>query len=207
VPEVAEAAGVGTGTLYRYFEHKEALVNEVYRDAKERLRAALLGGSDPPAAEAGAAVDLGAAERWFAELWRGLGAFAREQPAAFRFLEMQDHAPYLDPASRRVELSVLAPLWLAGNRLREHVAGAPIDLLIALLWGAFVGLVKAGRLGYLELDDRRLEQAGAVCWRMIAPAAAVTAAFAAPPPASPQSLLPRPPRTRARRHRTSRTKG
>ena len=42
VPEVAEAAGVGTGTLYRYFAHKDALVNEVYRDAKLRLRAALL---------------------------------------------------------------------------------------------------------------------------------------------------------------------
>lgn len=213
VPEVAEAAGVGTGTLYRYFEHKEALVNEVYRDAKERLRAALLGGVDPPAAVAGAALDLGAAERWFAELWRRLGAFARDEPAAFRFLEMQDHAPYLDPESRRVELSVLAPLWLAGKRLRDHVAGAPIDLLIALLWGAFVGLVKAGRLGYLELDERRLEQAGAACWRMIAPAAAAAASSSAlaalapaPPPAPPRPLPPRP-RARAPRRRTSRTKG
>src|SRR4051812_22112226 len=43
VPEVAESAGVGTGTLYRYFENKEALVNEVYRDAKTRPRDALLG--------------------------------------------------------------------------------------------------------------------------------------------------------------------
>src|SRR5690348_5979837 len=42
VPEVADAAGVGTGTLYRYFAHKEALVNEVYRDAKQRLKVALL---------------------------------------------------------------------------------------------------------------------------------------------------------------------
>jgi len=72
VPEVAAAAGVGTGTLYRYFEHKEALVNEVYRDAKQRLRSALLDGvpelelQRPEAAEA-----------WFAELWRRLGAFAK----------------------------------------------------------------------------------------------------------------------------------
>jgi AcrR family transcriptional regulator len=208
VPEVAEAAGVGTGTLYRYFEHKEALVNEVYRDAKERLRATLLDGADPPLAEAGAVMDLGAAERWFAELWRRLGAFAREQPAAFRFLEMQDHVEYLDPESRRVELSVLAPLWLAGKRLRDHVAGAPIDLLIALLWGAFVGLVKAGRLGYLELDDHRLEQAGAACWRMIAPAAASSAPSASlAPPAAPPQSLPQRTRTRAPRRRTFRTKG
>src|SRR5438105_1854269 len=44
VPEVAEAAAVGTGTVYRYFENKEALVNQVYRDAKQRLRGALLDG-------------------------------------------------------------------------------------------------------------------------------------------------------------------
>lgn len=163
VPEVADAAGVGTGTLYRYFANKEALVNEVYRDAKQRLRAALLAGA--PSLD----YRLDAAETWFAELWRRLGAFAKAEPDAFRFLEMQDHAPYLDAASREVELSVLAPLWIAGKRLRERHDGAGVDVLIALLWGAFVGLIKAQRLGYLKLDDKQLELAGAACWRMIAP--------------------------------------
>jgi AcrR family transcriptional regulator len=164
VPEVADAAGVGTGTLYRYFANKEALVNEVYRDAKQRLRSGLLVGVPN--------VDLyrlDAAETWFAELWRRLGAFAKAEPDAFRFLEMQDHVEYLDAESRAVELSVLAPLWMAGKRLRERSDGAGVDVLIALLWGAFVGLIKAQRLGYLKLDDKQIEQAGAACWRMIAP--------------------------------------
>src|SRR5689334_13840536 len=91
VPDVAEAAGVGTGTLYRYFAHKEALVNEVYRDAKQHLRTALLGvgpesdftpGDESP-------------RTWFLALWGRLGAFARAEPEAFRFLEMQDHVEYL----------------------------------------------------------------------------------------------------------------
>src|SRR5688572_27814852 len=111
VPEVADAAGVGTGTLYRYFEHKEALVNEVYRDAKLRLRAALLDGMAAP--DSYRASD---AERWFGDLWRRLGAFARAEPDAFRFLEMQDHVPYLDAESRQLEMSVIAPLAIAGQR-------------------------------------------------------------------------------------------
>lgn len=164
VPEVADAAGVGTGTLYRYFANKEALVNEVYRDAKLRLRAALLDGA--PALDP---ARRGSAELWFAELWRRLGAFAKAEPDAFRFLEMQDHAPYLDAASREVELGLLAPLWIAGKRLRERSEGATVDVLIALLWGAFVGLIKAQRLGYLKLDDKQLAEAGSACWRMIAP--------------------------------------
>ncbi len=164
VPEVADAAGVGTGTLYRYFANKEALVNEVYRDAKQRLRSALLVGVPE--------VDLSrpnTAETWFGELWRRLGVFAKTEPDAFRFLEMQDHVEYLDAESRAVELSVLAPLWMAGKRMRERSDGASVDVLIALLWGAFVGVIKAQRLGYLKLDDKQLEQAGAACWRMIAP--------------------------------------
>jgi hypothetical protein len=46
--------------------------------------------------------------------------------------------------------------------------GPRVDVLIALLWGAFVGLVKAARLGYLKLDDHSLEQAGTAAWQMIA---------------------------------------
>jgi AcrR family transcriptional regulator len=161
VPEVAEAAGVGTGTLYRYFESKEALVNEVFRDAKGRLRTALLDNAP--------VLDLRDAKPWFLALWQRLGTFARTEPDAFRFLEMQDHVAYLDAKSRAVELSLLGPLWLAGKRLRDRSAGTPVDVTIALLWGAFVGLVKASRLGYLKLDDDRLSRAGEACWRMINP--------------------------------------
>jgi AcrR family transcriptional regulator len=155
VPEVAAAAGVGTGTLYRYFADKEALVNEVYRDAKARLRAALIDGLD--------FTDPG----WFRAAWRRLIGFARAEPAAFQFLEMQDHAPYLDAKSRAVELSVLAPLWLAGKRLERAPLG--VDIQIALVWGAFVGLIKAERHGYIRLDDATLMRAGELCWKTLNP--------------------------------------
>jgi AcrR family transcriptional regulator len=166
VPEVADVAGVGVGTLYRYFADKNALVNELYRDAKLRLKSALLDGLAAPDV-----YQLDNAEGWFSELWQRLAAFARAEPDAFRFLEMQDHVEYLDAESRALELSVLAPLWVAGKKLRDRSGGPPVDVAIALLWGAFVGLIKANRLGYLPLDDRKLEQAGAAAWRMIAPAA------------------------------------
>ncbi len=164
VPEVAGQAGVGVGTLYRYFENKEALVNQVYRDAKQRLRSALLDGA--------VAVDLyklDAARVWFLDLWQRLGRFAKAEPEAFQFLEMQDHMPYLDGESRQLELSVLAPLWMAGKKLRARTTGAPVDVMIALLWGAFVGLIKAERLGYLKVDDKQLALAGEHCWRLVAP--------------------------------------
>lgn len=194
VPEVAQAAKVSTGTLYHYFDSKEVLVNEVYRDAKTRLRAALLelpklelAKHEPAKHELSKhelskhelrkhelpkheLYELDRGKAWFTALWNRLGEFARAEPDAFRFLEMQDHAPYLDAESRALELSVLAPLWLEGQRLTARGSDAPpVDVAIALLWGAFVGLIKASRLGYLKLDDASLAKAGAACWRMIAP--------------------------------------
>src|SRR5438552_422459 len=67
IPDVAMQAHIGTGTVYRYFKDKEALVNEVYRDAKLRLRSALL--------DAAPVIDLYVRETWeawFAEIWRRL---------------------------------------------------------------------------------------------------------------------------------------
>jgi AcrR family transcriptional regulator len=166
VPDVAQRAKVATGSVYNYFADKNDLVNHVYRDAKQRLKSALLEGLAVPDLYD---VSGESAEKWFGEVWRRLSKFATEEPAAFRFLEMQDHVEYLDEESRRLELSVLGPLFFAGKSLRDRGGGPPVDIAIALLWGAFVGVVKAGRLGYLKVDDKKLAEAGAVAWRLIAP--------------------------------------
>src|SRR5262245_31156210 len=42
VPLVAEKAGVGAGTIYRYFESKEALVNALFQQWKEAIGSAVL---------------------------------------------------------------------------------------------------------------------------------------------------------------------
>jgi TetR/AcrR family transcriptional regulator, repressor of fatR-cypB operon len=164
VPEVAAAAGVGTGTLYHYFANKQELVNELYRDAKFRLRSHLLDGLQDPDLD-----KLGAGEAWFFEIWRRLALYAREWPHAFRFLEMQDHVEYLDAESRQIELATLVPMFMVAKRVHDRVGGARVDVVIALMFGAFVGLVKAARLGYLQLDDVSLAEAGKTVWRMFEP--------------------------------------
>jgi len=175
VPEIARAARVGVGSIYRHFDSKERLVNAVFREAKTHLRDALL-----------LDFDLGRApDVMFADVWSRLVRFQREQPVAFQFLEMQDHVPYLDGESRAVEASVLAPLLFAVEAaIGSGPSGVSPAMLIAMVWGSFVGLTKAERLGYLTLDDAMLRSAGEVCF----------AAFAA-------SLLPAP-KTERKRTRT-----
>jgi AcrR family transcriptional regulator len=46
VPEVAVAAGVGIGTLYHYFEHKQQLVNEVCSAPRSSARRPAAGSAE-----------------------------------------------------------------------------------------------------------------------------------------------------------------
>jgi AcrR family transcriptional regulator len=158
IPAVLEQAGVGASSLYRLFDGKEALVNAVFREAKGRLEHALRDG-----------LDLDAEPRAvFDAFWARLADFAVREPLAFRFLELQDHTPYLDGASRQQELGVLAPIALAcmdWQRRGVFRRDTTPDVIIAVTWGAFVGLVKAARLGYLPLAPAQLEAARDACWR------------------------------------------
>ncbi|MFT3764948.1 MAG: TetR/AcrR family transcriptional regulator [Minicystis sp.] len=161
VPLVAERAGVGAGTVYRFFESKEELVNEVFRDAKARLQTALTDGLDLTLAP----------KPLFDAFWARLVAFARAEPIAFHFLELQDHAPYLDARSQTLERDVLTPIYLACARFQEEGvlrAEMPVDATMAFIWGAFVGLMKAERNGYLKLGDAALAEARDACWRAFA---------------------------------------
>jgi AcrR family transcriptional regulator len=155
IPEIAAAAKVGVASIYRRFASKEQLVNAVFRETKGRLRDALLLG-----------LEFGAAPRpLFFEVWARLIRFQRAEPLAFQFLEMQDHVPYLDGESRAVERSVLEPL-LASAQAAAVEGGSTLapPVVMAMIWGAFVGLTKAQRLGYLALDEAALMRAGEVCF-------------------------------------------
>ena len=144
-------------------------MNAVFRDAKRRLGAALAGALTP---EGGRDADAGASARAaFDGLWERLSRFADAEPLAFRFLELQDHARYLDGESRQLELTVLAPLLLSCLDLqRRGVFRSELgaDAAMALVWGAFVGLVKAERLGYVRRAAGTDRAARDACWRALA---------------------------------------
>lgn len=161
VPEIADLAGVGTGTIYRYFQNKEALVNELYRHEKEEFGQHLIRDINRE----------GAPRERFAEFWRRMVSFARLRPHAFRFLELQDHLPYLEAESRKTERQVLVPMkevcheWQKRGVFRSDTRP---EILMALIWGAFVNLFKAERAGYLTLTQADIDAARDACWTMCA---------------------------------------
>lgn len=162
VPQIAARAGVGTGTIYRYFNSKDDLVNQLFREQKAALSRHLLqdldGRPDPQQA--------------FQAFWSRLVHFAREAPHAYRFLELQDHLPYLDAESREVEQALLAPIAANVRHLQRKGAfraDVRAEVLMALVWGAFVQLFKAERDGYLQLAEEDIRAACDACWNLCQP--------------------------------------
>ena len=160
MPLVAERAGVGAGTIYRYFASKEVLVNELFRFWKAEMAAVLA-----PAAAAGTA------REGFDAYWSGLTEFALAHRSAFAFLETHRHQPYLDADSRAVAAAIDAEIegFVRRNQRRGTLRRGDPAELIALVLGAFVGLVRAAADGRVELTRRRLLAAAPHAWLLIAP--------------------------------------
>ncbi|RFA25371.1 hypothetical protein CAI21_19240 [Alkalilimnicola ehrlichii] len=159
VPEIATHAKVGTGTIYRYFPSKEALVNALFMQEKSALAERLSESMEVYTAP----------KAMFDEFWRRLVAFARQRPQAFRFLELQDHLPYLDKESRALERRLLVPIAKHQKRLQEQGVfrdDIRVEVLMALIWGAFVNLFKAERGGYLTLSEDDISAARDACWQL-----------------------------------------
>jgi AcrR family transcriptional regulator len=159
VPLVAEKARVGAGTVYRYFESKEALVNAVYQLWKQKLGELLV--LDFP-------LDAPFRQK-FHELWRRLARFATQYPAAFAFLERHHHGTYLDETSQAMEAAIRVPLVAFVESAQRQEVLKPLDpiVLMALVYGAFVGLVRASWEHGTSLDDATLDAAEACVWEAI----------------------------------------
>jgi AcrR family transcriptional regulator len=134
VPEVAERARVGAGTIYRHFDSKEALVNAIYRDQKMQMVAALLD-KFPVTAPA---------REQFRAIWMRMARFVDENPKGFTFCELHHHASYLDDQSRAVETKMtdLVVKFIEQAQSRGELRAAPPMLLIGLVMGAFIGVVR-----------------------------------------------------------------
>jgi AcrR family transcriptional regulator len=159
VPLVAERAGVGAGTVYRYFDSKEALVNELFQLWKHELGRALLENFPLEAPM----------RQQFHEVWRRINQFASVHPKAVAFLELHHHRDYLDARSRSIEDAVLLPLHQFVLSAQEAGKIKPLlpEVLMAMVYGTFTGLLRASQEKRLELTQSVLDEAEAALWEAI----------------------------------------
>jgi len=159
VPEIAAKAGVAVGTVYRYFETKEALVNVLYRHWKGVYNAFVLGPLPP---------GLSTREQ-FGTYWQRMTGFARTRPQAMRFMDLHHHGAYLDEESRATSRSYreTAEAFFQSARRAGAIRNLDPVMIVALMWGAAAGLAKFASQGALEFDSKTAAAMEETLWRGI----------------------------------------
>ncbi len=159
MPELAKAAGVGPGTIYRHFENKDALVNQMYQHWKSKMAADVY---------ANLPLDVPWRER-FRGLWRALFAFNAAHPGAIDFLDLQFHSDYLDESSLALEQQSATILFamIAMAQAEQIVVDLPPPAVVALVYSSFLGLVRGSHQGYITLDDALITATEERVWAMI----------------------------------------
>ncbi|MDD2581438.1 MAG: TetR/AcrR family transcriptional regulator [Desulfuromonadaceae bacterium] len=156
---IAEKARVGAGTIYRYFENKDVLINELYRDLEERLCSVLMKGYSPEKPLRARFIHLGAA----------VLRYCIFNPLDFRFLEQFHNSPY-GVVHRRDKLfgktdqkDVYRELFEEGLA-QQAIKDLPMVVLYALAFGPLITVARDHILGFVVLDDSLIEHTVMACW-------------------------------------------
>lgn len=156
---VAEKAGVGAGTIYRYFESKDVLIAALYREVEGKIIAAL---------EEGYSSEKSLRER-FLHLGTMLLRYLIAHPLDFRYMEQYHNSPYgISVRRNRITgQSENRDIFkdLIGQGISQKVLkDFPSHVHFALAFGPMISLVRDHILGLIVLDDSLIRKVVEACW-------------------------------------------
>jgi AcrR family transcriptional regulator len=160
MPDIAKKTGVAAGTIYHYFASKEELVNALFRKWKAEIAHRVF-----------TAFPQGAPTReQFSVMWREMIAFALAHPAAFAFLELHNHTSYLDAESVAADRGLKVFAAAIVQQAQKEGVIKPLDaaLLMELVFGAFIGVMRAHQEGRARLGPEEITAAEQACWDAVA---------------------------------------
>ena len=161
IPMIAERAGVSAGTIYLYFDSKEALVNALFQQWYSFFHEALFEGFS---------VDAPPREQLHI-IWQRRAKLTRKHPVAAAFIELHHHSPYLDDTSRALIRTAVdtGKEYVARSIERGTMKPLQPEVLMAIVDGIFVGIMKASRQGRFEVTQEIVDAAEESCWEAIRP--------------------------------------
>lgn len=155
---VAERAGVGAGTIYRYFESKDVLINAINGCIEERFLEAVM--EEYPEGRP-------VRER-FLHIGVVLIRYCVNSTPEFRFLEQFHNSPYgaehrRDKIFGKKDKDVIRELFDEA-REQQIVKDLPLAVLFALSFGPMLDVCRDHILGFIKLEDQLIALTVGACW-------------------------------------------
>ncbi len=153
---IAQNAGVGTGTIYRYFKNKDALIEAIHEETHEELLIVMFDGD---------AEDLPVRDR-FIRIFTNLIKYLLRYPSTLKFLEQYYNSPYGIDKKREKLSSGDDPLGkLMDYAKAQHIVkNLDNQVLHAISFGPFVFLLKDHIAGFIQIDDELIGKIVEACW-------------------------------------------
>ena len=160
---IADKAGVGTGTIYSYFENKDGLIQHLFSELRERIMAHL---------HEGYSAERSLHERYI-HLKTKLIKYCIENPMHFRFMEQYMNSPYGVTVRREKlfresidESDIFQTLFDQGVA-QKILKDFPLPVYLALSFGPMLSLTRDHVLGFITLDDKMIDDFVEACWEGI----------------------------------------
>jgi len=160
ISAIAKQAGVGAGTIYRYYETKDDLIRDLYLREKVAVVDQMLVGTNQ---------ELTVKEN-FRRIWgNALRIHTSDQPK-FRFMDQFYNSPYSGTVSAEERRELTARFDVLMNRAvgEKILRDLPQPVVGAVMMGTVSYLAQILRSHALELTDELSEQAFDAVWRAIA---------------------------------------
>lgn len=156
---IAEKAGVGAGTIYRYFENKDVLIGELHRELEDKFRPCLNAGYDRQHT----------IRSRFIHLATALLRYFIDCPLDFRYLEQFYNSPYGEAFRREKLLGKREKGDLFCELLQDGVdqqviKELPLTILAALAFGPLLSVARDHILGFIFLDAELIDKTVEACW-------------------------------------------
>ncbi len=160
VPMIADKAKVGAGTIYRYFENKESLVNSIFQDHIIKFSDMLKNSIDEQSNDF---------RKQFHLLFQQMVQFAKHNEHALQFIDSHSDGHYLDEKSNQLFNEFLEFLHSFAVKGTEQgvLCSLQPNAIIAIVYGGFSRLYKLIRLGIIEESSELLQQVEDCCWNAI----------------------------------------
>ncbi len=160
IAAVARRANVATGTVYIYFESKEALIDALYLATKKEMAETIFRAGEPgPVEELPVRVA-------FERMCLAYLEYLVENGAAVVFMGQVKNSPYLSETSKRETSTVTKALTdlLARGRRERLLKDLDDELVLAFLQGTLREMATLAAREPRANRKKRLRQIAALCW-------------------------------------------
>jgi AcrR family transcriptional regulator len=156
---IAREANVGPGTIYRNFENKEALINELFLELKRRISEPMLAGFS----------EGSTTEEIFQRIWRRTFQYCLNHSEEMLFLEQYHNSPFLiaeTEAATREYITPIEEAFESAVRAGE-LKPMPFEMYSIFLWNTIAAHAQLHLNGILIMDEDNLSTAIQACWNAV----------------------------------------